>query len=135
MSTRSTISIVDKKGTGRTNYCHWDGYLAHNGKILLTHYKTTKKVNQLIGLGDLSILNENIGKKVKFDGFDSGKTPQCLAYGRDRGEGVTFRLFSGKPTEEQEYDYLFENRKWYVRFGDTKNWRLLTKELIKANKD
>ena len=35
MSTRSNIAIKRKNGTVESIYCHWDGYLSYNGKILL----------------------------------------------------------------------------------------------------
>ena len=131
MATRSTISIVDEKGNGRTIYCHWDGYPSHNGKILKNHYNTVEKVNELINLGNLSILGEERGKKVDFDTYDSSKTNQCLSYHRDRGESIKNTAptsFTKIPKEGEEYDYLFKNNKWYVRTND--KFVLLTNKMI-----
>ena len=68
MATRSTISVVDKRtedGSGRTIYCHWDGYPENNGRILLESYTEAKKVNSLIDLGDISSLAENVSPSKK----------------------------------------------------------------------
>ena len=56
MSTRSNISIKRKNGTYDKIYCHSDGYLEYNGRILDTFYKDEQKINNLINLGDISVL-------------------------------------------------------------------------------
>ncbi len=38
MATRSTIALEFADGTIGQVYAHWDGYLAHNGKMLLEYY-------------------------------------------------------------------------------------------------
>lgn len=41
MSTNSTISLfLEDQNKFMTVYCHSDGYLSHNGKILKEHYTT-----------------------------------------------------------------------------------------------
>jgi hypothetical protein len=131
MATRSSISIKTSKTGGKTIYCHWDGYPSNNGKMLKEHYNTEAKVLELMALGNLSILGESIGKKVKFDGFDSQKNPQCLAYGRDRGETEQEASnWTNKPTDLQEYNYLFKDGKWYVSRHDNNRYYLLTDKMI-----
>lgn len=133
MATRSTISIISK-GKGKTIYCHWDGYASNNGRILKEHYNTEEKILELIKLGNISILGTTIGEKVAFDGFDSQANPQCLAYGRDRGEkGQKARSFLNLPTESQEWNYLFKDGKWYYSRHDENKYKLLTNKII--NKD
>jgi hypothetical protein len=88
MGTRSSIAIKTEDGI-KAIYCHWDGYVDHNGKILKEFYNTKDKVNELIALGDLSSLRQEPGEAHDFDrGDDSlGLTDNwCMAYGRDRGE-------------------------------------------------
>lgn len=98
MSTRSTISIQTPKGI-RSIYCHFDGYLRHNGKILLENYDTPDKVNALIDLGDISSLGENLEKTV--------------AYHRDRGEPLRINECSvAYDIDEQDYNYLFKDGSW-----------------------
>ena len=140
MGTRSSISIQLEKPTknnyasGKTIYCHWDGYPANNGKLLKKFYNTEEKVKQLIALGNLSILGESIGEKVNFDGFDSRANPQCLAYGRDRGEkNQEASFWSREPRDTQAFDYLFKNGKWYISQHGGK-YILLTEKIIKADK-
>ena len=84
MSTRSYIAKELEDGSVRYIYCHFDGYVEHNGRILVDHYSDSDKVNQLLDLGDLSYLSEEIGEKQDFNQPTS--RTWCLAYGRDRGE-------------------------------------------------
>lgn len=140
MATRSTISIMAKKGKkekGLTIYCHWDGYPQYNGNILLEHYQNADKIKELISLGDISSLREKIhpdpkgGKIVVYDGarrkeifttephsFDKPHEGVVVSYGRDRGaKDVQATSFLGKPTRKEEFDYLFveEENQWYIR--------------------
>jgi len=109
MGTRSTIAIENADGTVTGIYCHWDGYLSHNGRILQENYADEAKVRELIALGNISSLGEEIGTAHDFDDAPRG---ECNAYGRDRGERDVdaetlhnwrqFRAENG-----QEYNYLF----------------------------
>lgn len=56
MSTNSNIFIENTDGTYTGIYCHWDGYIKNNGKILAFAYDTPEKLQQLIDLGDISKL-------------------------------------------------------------------------------
>ena len=47
MSTRSSIAVKTADGI-KSIYCHWDGYVDHNGRILKEFYSTDEKVNQLM---------------------------------------------------------------------------------------
>jgi len=110
MSTRSRIGLViqhEWAETVRSIYCHHDGYPSHVGRLLLEHYDTLAKVEELLNLGSLSSLGEVIGEKHDFDWMQKMFAdtrdnpdpsafanhpdwkrfrPMCLAYGRDRGE-------------------------------------------------
>ena len=44
MATRSIIAKLDDKGV-QAIYCHNDGYLSNNGKILDQHYTDCSKLN------------------------------------------------------------------------------------------
>lgn len=94
MGTRSTISMLNKEGEVLSAYCHWDGYLSHNGKILQEHYSSAQKVKELLSFGQISSLGEAVspsnGVKHSFDERVEGVT---VFYGRDRGEtGVESKL-------------------------------------------
>ena len=68
MATRSVIAKLDSKTKKiKAVYCHNDGYLAHNGCILDSHYQDESKVDELLKHGDISSLGNNIGEKIKVD--------------------------------------------------------------------
>ena len=69
MATRSTIAKLGKDGIIKAVYCHNDGYLEHNGKVLNEYYRDESKVDELLSHGDISSLNENIGEKLPFKRF------------------------------------------------------------------
>jgi len=128
MGTRSTIAV--KHGDRiKAVYCHWDGYLEHNGAILLEHYNSAK-ANNLVALGDLSSLRAEIGEKHAFSKFEKitgiehreHNEDWCTFYGRDRGEtGTEFRSFGSEADWMDYYDgsgaeyyYIMDNGVWYV---------------------
>ena len=118
MGTRSTIAIQNADGTVTGIYCHWDGYLSHNGKILAENYADEDTVRELIALGDISSLGKTVGTAHDFDNCPAGETN---AYARDRGERDVaartehnWRQFVAE--NGQEYDYLFTpGAGWQVR--------------------
>jgi len=123
MGTRSSIAIKHNNVV-RAIYCHWDGYLEHNGYILHQHYQNSVKVNRLISLGHLSVLGEEIGEEIG-DGLgkdDPVTESWCIFYGRDRGEsGTEFTNFNSEEdwvanmeSRGCEYFYLYDSGVWYV---------------------
>ena len=98
MATRSTIALEFADGTIGQVYAHWDGYLAHNGKMLLEHYSNPFILRDLIDLGSISSLAPTIGTKHAFSHYDNDMTlvefnnqygNMTTFYGRDRGETNT----------------------------------------------
>lgn len=110
MATRSTIAVEYEDGRVQQIYCHWDGYPTHNGMLLLKHWDTHAKVAQLMELGDLSSLNEEIGQQHDFNSCEH--PGWCTAYGRDRGEtGCEARQFDNfkdylDRVQFEEYNYI-----------------------------
>jgi hypothetical protein len=112
-------------------YCHWDGYLEHNGAILQEHYDSVK-ANQLVALGDLSSLGTQIGEKHPFSPhFDEGskvayeaakEAGYCTFYARDRGEkGTEWKthtnfvdFFAEVEGSWGEWYYVMRDGVWYV---------------------
>jgi hypothetical protein len=96
-------------------YCHWDGYLSYNGRILQEHYDSAK-ANRLVSLGSLSSLKEEIGEKHDFDAL----TDSCTFYGRDRGDSDVDFTVDQSYAEflDKEYDceyyYIMRDGVWYV---------------------
>jgi hypothetical protein len=133
MSTNSRVAIQLKNRKIKSIYVHWDGYLSGVGQDLLDFYNTEEKVNELLELGNLSILGTSIGEKVDFDKFDSRENKQCLAYGRDRGDEESEAKEHLDSENEQEYNYLFKNGVWLFRKWDKKIYKELTKELVEED--
>jgi hypothetical protein len=118
MGTRSTIALEYADGTVGQVYCHWDGYLEHNGMILYKHYSDPFKLRQLMDLGDLSSLRPNIGTQ---HAFDQAPEDECTFYKRDRKEnGVAQKMFADYENyvrchQYEEYDYILrQDGVWYV---------------------
>jgi hypothetical protein len=122
MGTRSAIGI--KHGdVVKAVYCHWDGYLEHNGLILAKFYNDSIKLNKLISMGDLSSLGASIGEQQNFNDYREVNTLEetwCKFYKRDRGEeNVDFKTFESEDDYLSNFDmgvefhYLFKDGKWY----------------------
>lgn len=131
MATRSTIALEFADGTVQQVYCHWDGYLEHNGAILFEHYADPFKLRDLIDMGDVSSLGRVVGEKHPFSPHESAdaKAAYDIAmdagyttfYGRDRSEdGVSARKFVNfedyKANHQyEEYEYILRpDGNWYV---------------------
>ena len=127
MGTRSRIGVMHGDKV-KSIYCHWDGYLEHNGAILQEHYDSAK-ANHLVALGDMSSLQADIGEKHAFSKHDKitgieyreHNDEWCTFYGRDRGEKDVAHKVNHTFAEflEQcdlcgaEYYYIMENGQWY----------------------
>jgi len=114
VATRSLIGKQNQDGSITNIYCHYDGYPEHNGAILKKYYSTPVGVDQLIALGNLSILAEEIGEKQDFYNIKSQRDNWCLAYGRDRGESnqhaqVSTRESFFSADRGVDYLYLYNN--------------------------
>ena len=120
MSTNSTIAVVREDGQVAQIYCHWDGYIEHNGRMLVDHYNTQELAEELVSLGDLSQLCENIHPRPgEIHAFRNAQAGVCVYYGRDRHEtDVDVRVFQDLEEynlkyQSQEYNYLFEKGRWF----------------------
>jgi len=138
----------------RAVYCHWDGYLEHNGAILHKHYAASSKVNNLIALGDISSLRPEIGEKHAFsrletpmddEAYDKLYGNMTTFYTRDRGEDTPFKVFPTLKKAEDyfegswcEYLYVFKYKKsddyqsgeWHFKVMGGR-WRKLAPALAK----
>lgn len=119
MATRSTITMKLENGKYRSIYCHWDGYLSNNGRLLLEHYTDAEKISKLLLLGSLSFLEKEIdipeGSGHSFDNKVPGIT---VAYHRDRGEDWADTSYTDTENlsdiNAESYHYLFVNGKWHL---------------------
>ena len=110
MGTRSTIALEFADGTVEQVYCHWDGYLEHNGQILAKHYMDPFKVRDLIALGGFSSLDTTV------------EATKSTAY-TQRGEDLDINKFKDYEDyvanhQYEEYDYILRNDNgvavWFV---------------------
>lgn len=143
MATRSWIGVESADGKVRGVYAHWDGYPEHNGAILLQHYNSRAKAEDLISHGAISVLRNKVGQKHDFN------TDQKLAsekewttfYGRDRGESTRgskpyrdrLEFYHGAVDNgDADYVYLFSARnEWQYADRDSAAFRDLTPEVCK----
>ena len=108
MATRSNIAMKTTTGKIVSVYCHWDGYVANNGKILLENYTDIDKIEALVALGSISSLGEQVG------------------YSRDRGEKLSIQEYASIPDwidDMEEYAYLWNGQEWLVNDHGEKDER------------
>lgn len=127
MSTRSYICKENEDGTYTGIYCHSDGYLEHNGAILIDGYNSRDRVEALLKLGNLSYLQPKLEPDPNFPhsfDFDKRQEGVTVAYGRDRGEtgqeAQTIKLEDLNKDCWIEYSYIFtKDDKWkYFEYGE-----------------
>lgn len=144
MGTRSRIGVMHGDKC-KSVYCHWDGYLEHNGAILLEHYDSAR-ANHLVAMGDISSLGPKIGEQHPFSPFTSAedkvayeaanKEGWTTFYGRDCGEqnvdfasDLTFADFLARAKGcGAEFYYIMRDGVWYV--GDTYDTTAMSGQLV-----
>lgn len=140
MATRSIIAKSLGEGQAKVVYCHWDGYPSYVGRILLKNYDAAK-LDELLALGDLSVLGENLGEKHDFGKDIEGV---CTFYGRDRGEAGTdaevvseeagsIRKYANE--RGTEYVYLLRDHQWFYLsvYGSDSDFAPLTEEAVSTD--
>ena len=128
MSTRSTVGAVQRNGFIKAIYVHFDGYPSGVGHKLKMFYNTAEKVEELLNLGDLSILDDLIGEKQ----IPGKRRPgTCLAYGRDYDEvDVEAKFFPSISLwlpyySDAQYAYLFNGGVWEIVYPYIKTPKFL----------
>jgi hypothetical protein len=122
MGTSSTIAILNKDGTIEQINAHYDGGIAHNGTLLIVHYRDPQKIKELIKLGDLSALKKEVHPPLGQE--HSFKTPiedVTIFYMRDRGENSCksnkFNSFEDYLAVgiQDPYNYIYDEKKskWF----------------------
>jgi hypothetical protein len=154
MATRSTIALEFADGTVQQVYSHWDGYINHNGKILLEKWSDPFKLQQLINLGSISSLSSEIGIKHPFsnphsygtaahDQHERDHKHMTTFYCRDRGEDLhvnTFKDFAEYERNHQyeEYEYILRNvngvATWFVQTYESYGYEPLTDVMARIAK-
>lgn len=114
MSTNSNIGKILPGGRIKSIYCHWDGQPSNVGETLKKHYTDESKIDNLLDLGSLELLGENIGTKLN---KPTSKDNQCIFYGRDHNLKDTkpkiyedIKSWMNKPIIE--WYYLWNGKEW-----------------------
>lgn len=123
MSTRSFIGIQNLDGSVTGIYCHHDGYLDGVGATLRTHYTTVRQVLDLVALGSLSSLAEDLDV--------------TQAFHRDRGEDLDIAKYTAASDIRfdhggYEYAYLFRPTD---ESGSTYHWHYADREIFGRGPD
>jgi hypothetical protein len=133
MGTRSTIALEFADGTVEQVYCHWDGYLDHNGKILDDHYQDPFKVKELLALGAFSSLRNDV------------ESTKETAYHHWRGEELVITRYKNADEyfdccSSEEYDYILRDSAanggatWFVRCDSTNDQWVTLAEAFELEK-
>jgi len=117
MATRSRIGLQLSDDSIVSVYCHYDGYPAHNGRVLRTHFDTIEKVRELIDGGDMSCTRTNAG-------WNNETLPEVgPLYYSTRGEDCPPRhdeTMTEFFNNGEEFGYIYQNGEWFCY--DTKTW-------------
>ena len=115
-STHATVGILNSNGSITSVYVHSDGYPDGSqgvGGKLKKYYNDTKKIKQLISLGDIYFIDKNVVPS----GEHSYKNPEkdvTIAFGRDRGDKDIKPIKSRDKTDfieeagDTSYAYLWD---------------------------
>ncbi len=104
MSTRSTIAIQLLNGSFLQAYCHFDGYIKHNGFNLNNYFETQEKALELVRGGNIRTINAD---EVEY-------------YGEEPSTARTI-----DEIDEQEYMYVFQNNEWFWKESGEKHYKNL----------
>jgi hypothetical protein len=131
MSTNARIGKLLPDGTIKHIYTHFDGYVEGGvGETLVDHYNEVAVIDELLSLGDLSILGASIHPKGEHS-FDNREQGVCVFYGRDRGETEINAKYSTMDEFLDDkcipYFYLFEGKNWWVKsiYSENTEWKLV----------
>jgi hypothetical protein len=101
MSTRAIIGKQIDDDSYLSVYLHRDGYVDYSGVLLQTHYATTEQVDQLLALGNMSVLGISINN--------------CLFYKRDTQESWGTAKPILRNLQEicsEEWVYIWDGTQW-----------------------
>jgi len=108
MGTRSNVAYATEDNKIVASYCHYDGYIEHNGVMLLKYYNGEKQARDLVDNGYMSSLQPTI------DQINEGRVHEDkpIEY---RNE---FMFMNDLEALWDEFVYLFKEGKWYVAESD-----------------
>lgn len=133
MGTRSRIGKVMPDGTVKSIYCHWDGYLSHNGRILLNYYSDPEKVDKLLALGWLSSLGVRLSSDDPAVEAADNLEGHCKVFDNWGGDtqaqtdANTATFWKEAYLMGEEFAYLFTPSGWVYRSGGNRNLPLTSR--------
>lgn len=138
MSTNASITLKTKDNKYKSVYLHHDGYIDGAGYVLKKYYPTYEKVDQLLNLGNLSSLGRTPIDDPKLWDMDywmelfHSSMNNPYSHPVERPDNLKCRTYKGRGDEGEEalivdnlgdinyyeYNYLFEDGKWYLIDGN-----------------
>ena len=91
-------------------YCHYDGYLDHNGRILLEHYNSEEDARALVDNGYARSLKPTV-KEINEDRVNKDKPETYKSLGNYMNGNVD-TLFI-------EFIYLWRDDQWWVAWNSS----------------
>lgn len=157
MGTRAHIAYKNSNGQFEAIYHHWDGYLHHLGTLLNENLNSESLVQELFSIKtpiESSISLEEHLKRTKTKGYNKKLLETNNYFIQDlvvkcfkKNDSNINKVFENKSQMEdecqQDYLYLYQNKKWEVRTPFTDNFieldlvlkgDLLIKEIIEITK-
>jgi len=104
MGTASMIGVYNKDGSVTASYCHYDGYLSYNGRLLVETYNTTEAANAVANCGYLSGLTNDLDNDLK-EAVHKNEEPRIY-------NSVDTFLKVGDRYAGADYLYLFDGKTW-----------------------
>ena len=105
-------------------YQHWDSYPEGLGTSLVKYWDTYDKVLNLILGGDASSVDYDVTGYVAMEDRD------------EQYKDLQPKFTDECPRVSEEYQYLFDDGKWYVRDDyEINDWVLVSEYLIKNSND
>lgn len=138
MSTRSDISVLLPDGTVQTQYIHMDGYLSHNGQLLLDNYKTLEDAKKIQELGKyrmdstLPSSPEKLEETIK--GKEVFKKDFKQEYGSVREQLLSFSKATTYKTDTGEVEHLDSDVEYHYLYAPDKQgqyqWHTINRDGI-----
>jgi hypothetical protein len=112
MGTASMIGCYNEDGTVTATYCHYDGYISYNGKMLVENYNTPELAKNVANAGYLSSLKADLYESV----VESVHNEPSVKY-----ESPQHFFDEAADYAGADYLYLFDGEAWFVRsvYGKT----------------
>jgi hypothetical protein len=104
MGTSSMIGFYNEDGSVTATYCHYDGYLEYNGRMLVENYNTIAKAKAVATCGYLSGLVEDLSQSI----VEAVHSQDPIVYASPE-----VFLKCGSNHAGADYLYLFDGEAWF----------------------